>query len=481
MEVCRIFVLALFSLSILGCEVIRYESGNLITFIIVSIIILSCLYSIIISSLDTNKAGYLVDLIYEDLNSNKNDPYIAVKSNLFETLINKTSSNPKISNAIKEYRNSLIEFNTGKTSGYVTEYRASDFFNSLTICSHILERRPYIPQAATAIGIFGTFVGLLYGIVGLESIIGEVIGKNQITIDIQKIKEILKPFTIAFITSIAGIFYSIMTTWLYSLSSIILRKKIAKLTTLLDDMFEPGVSLDQIKNNADADDSLSAIVNEIKLMRKEVVGALMDSSDSIGKAITRHMQEINKNTAEIINQCIEKLNETMTRQISGLTDQMAAASKKFSTEIVNSSGQIKEVFTQTSANIQKAFDTTTANINDVFTEMNNSLIRSRESLDISVSNLEAWQESSKAIVEEGVKLNEMIKNLDEKLKQTSETIANIERLKPFVDESLANNIEEFSKQIREQQNNFAKGWSEIIESSIQSLIEAINALERVSK
>jgi hypothetical protein len=481
MEVCRIFVLALFSLSILGCEVICYESGNLITFIIVSIIIISCLYSIIISSLDTNKAGYLVDLIYEDLNSNKNDPYIAVKSNLFETLINKTSSNPKISNAIKEYRNSLIEFNTGKTSGYVTEYRASDFFNSLTICSHILERRPYIPQAATAIGIFGTFVGLLYGIVGLESIIGEVIGKNQITIDIQKIKEILKPFTIAFITSIAGIFYSIMTTWLYSLSSIILRKKIAKLTTLLDDMFEPGVSLDQIKNNADADDSLSAIVNEIKLMRKEVVGALMDSSDSIGKAITRHMQEINKNTAEIINQCIEKLNETMTRQISGLTDQMAAASKKFSTEIVNSSGQIKEVFTQTSANIQKAFDTTTANINDVFTEMNNSLIRSRESLDISVSNLEAWQESSKAIVEEGVKLNEMIKNLDEKLKQTSETIANIERLKPFVDESLANNIEEFSKQIREQQNNFAKGWSEIIESSIQSLIEAINALERVSK
>lgn len=481
MEVCRIFVLALFSLSILGCGVICYELENLITFIIVSIIIISCLYSIIISSLDTNKAGDLVDLIYEDLNSNKNDPYIAVKSNLFETLINKTSSNPKISNAIKEYRNSLIEFNTGKTSGYVTEYRASDFFNSLTICSHILERRPYIPQAATAIGIFGTFVGLLYGIVGLESIIGEVISKNQITIDIQKIKEILDPFTTAFGTSIAGIFYSIMTTWLYSLSSIILRKKIAKLTTLLDDMFEPGVSLDQIKNNADTDDSLSSIVNEIKLMRKEVVGALMDSSDSIGKAITRHMQEINKNTAEIINQCIEKLNETMTRQISGLTDQMAAASKKFSTEIVNSSGQIKEVFTQTSANIQKAFDTTTANINDVFTEMNNSLIRSRESLDISVSNLEAWQESSKAIVEEGVKLNEMIKNLDEKLKQTSETIANIERLKPFVDESLANNIEEFSKQIREQQNNFAKGWSEIIESSIQSLIEAINALERVSK
>ena len=481
MEVCRIFVLALFSLSILGCGVICYELENLITFIIVSIIIISCLYSIIISSLDTNKAGDLVDLIYEDLNSNKNDPYIAVKSNLFETLINKTSSNPKISNAIKEYRNSLIEFNTGKTSGYVTEYRASDYFNSLTICSHILERRPYIPQAATAIGIFGTFVGLLYGIVGLESIIGEVIGKNQITIDIQRIKEILAPFTTAFVTSIAGIFYSIMTTWLYSLSSIILRKKIAKLTTLLDDMFEPGMSLDQIRNNEDSDNSLVAVVNEIKLMRKEVVGALMDSSDLIGKAITRHMQEINKNTAEIINQCIEKLNETMTKQISGLTEQMAAASKKFSTEIVNSSGQIKEVFTQTASNIQKAFDSTTTNINEVFTEMNNSLIRTRESLDISVSNLEAWQQSSKDIVAEGIKLNEMIINLDTKLKQTSETIINIERLKPFVDESLANNIEEFSKQIREQQNNFAQGWSKIIESSIQSLIEAINALERVSK
>lgn len=481
MKICRFFVLLAFLLSIPFGFVICAKYANSLTFLIVSIIIISCLYCVIISILDTKKAGDLLDIICNQLNSVKTESYNAIKNNLFESLIKTTSSNPKLSNALKEYRNSLIEFNIGRTSGFVTEYRASDFFNSLSICSHILERRPYIPQAATAIGIFGTFVGLFMGLLHLEEIIIPLISKNQITIDIQIVKRILVPFTTAFVTSIAGIFYSIMTTWLYSLSSVILRKKIAKLTTLLDDMFEPGMSLDQIRNNEDSDNSLVAVVNEIKLMRKEVVGALMDSSDLIGKAITRHMQEINKNTAEIINQCIEKLNETMTKQISGLTEQMAAASKKFSTEIVNSSGQIKEVFTQTASNIQKAFDSTTTNINEVFTEMNNSLIRSRESLDISVSNLEAWQESSKAIVEEGVKLNEMIKNLDEKLKQTSETIANIERLKPFVDESLANNIEEFSKQIREQQNNFAKGWSEIIESSIQSLIEAINALERVSK
>jgi predicted glycoside hydrolase/deacetylase ChbG (UPF0249 family) len=491
MRICRFIVFCAFILSVIGCILFGLfnfiqqglSKTDFITILIVSVIIISCLYSITVSYIDTKKAGFYVERIYEELNAVAGDSYNAVKRNIFENLINATLSSPKISNALKEYRNSLVEFNSKNAHGFVTEYRASDFFNSTTICSHILERRPYIPQAATALGIFGTFIGLLFGLGQLEPIISSLSSNNNFQLNVHSIdiKTILAPFTTAFLTSIAGIFYSIMTTWLYSLSAIILRKNISELTTLLDHMFEPGMSLDQIRNSEDSDNSLTAIVREIRLMRTEVVGAVVSSSDEIGRAITKHMQDINKNTAEIINQCIENLNEKMTKQISGLTEQMAAASKKFSTEIVNSSGQIKDVFTQTASNIQKSFDTTTENINAVFTEMNQSLIRSRESLDISVSNLEAWQQASKEIVAEGIKLQEMITNLDAKLKQTSDTVVNIEKLKPFVDESLANNIEMFAKQLREQQNNFAKDWSQIIERSINSLIEAINALERVSK
>ena len=161
---------------------------------------------------------------------------------------------------------------------------------------NILRSRIYPTVAAilTGCGVLGTFVGLLIGLKGLN------LGGNmeQLQGEIQRMAD---GASIAFMTSVCGVFLSLIFTFVEKCFSWCIAKELVELQKQLSQIFEP-LPIMQVFTE----------MNTATQSSKDVLGGL---AEQIG---SKMQETMDKSTGQLIKELSETINNTLGESINKL-------------------------------------------------------------------------------------------------------------------------------------------------------------------
>lgn len=254
----------------------------------------------------------------------------------------------------QEFDESLVQTQDGKYLYNTID--SSHFFNTHTLARGMTESRllAAVPGFLTAIGVIGTFIGLQLGLseINLSS-------NNTETMKLG-IAALIQAASVAFMTSVWGIAYSVMFNFFEKYLESKIRKKIARLQDIVDNIFPRKIAeqtLDEIAHhNKESNETLSGLAEKIGSRMQVAVEQMHES-------IITGMEE---SMRRVMNPAIEKL----VSASSQLTDKQAEGSEvavkqlldKFMSGFGNEGDRQRELMNQASDRI-----------NDVVTDWGNEM------------------------------------------------------------------------------------------------------------
>lgn len=269
------------------------------------------------------------------------------------------------------YEKSIRRIRTGVTpegdvrEKYCATIDASYFFND-----DLLENKDlivpyavhrYFPQMLIAIGIFGTFLGLVVGLTGINF--------HDTANTKSSIEVLLSGIQISFRTSLYGVAFSIVLTAYQNTLTGYLESKLHELTNAIDELFPMNTQEDGINEIYQELEKQTASIQKMGTEIAEGIGNRFDSS------IQDSLVPILSNLEAVTKQIIESTKKNNEDAISS---------------IVNNIGSIITSSTQNElANLKESLATITEKNKEMF-----------ESLNQSVSRMQGVNEEQRAIMAE---------------------------------------------------------------------------------
>lgn len=224
------------------------------------------------------------------------------------------------------------------------------FFNDSTLLKERMNKRllDYIPQLLLAIGIFGTFFGLVLGLSGLDLSAG----------DNTQLNNLIDGTKISFLTSLYGMYFSIVISTLMNFHIGDYEENILKIKNNLNRVFKQALaekSLIKIEKELGIIKSVSSVISE-KL--GEIRGINKGMSVAIGQELISVIQSYNE-TNEKYMAAVTKIVKT---NLSGLAESVSSLFEEkmqriFSEEFVSKFESLNrntlEVATNNNKNIEE--------------------------------------------------------------------------------------------------------------------------------
>jgi len=204
---------------------------------------------------------------------------------------------------LKEEWNSFAESVFFENEVALQTVDAELFFNDSTLLKERMNKRllDYVPQLLLAIGIFGTFLGLVLGLSGLDLSAG----------DNTQLNNLIDGTKISFLTSLYGMYFSIAISTLMNFHIGDYEENILKIKNNLNRVFKQAL----------AEKSLIKIEKELGATRKEV-----ENVKNVNWAMSEKLGEIkgiNKGMSVAIGQelisVIQSYNETNEKYMAAVT------------------------------------------------------------------------------------------------------------------------------------------------------------------
>ncbi|NWH06733.1 anti-phage ZorAB system protein ZorA [Desulfobacter latus] len=229
---------------------------------------------------------------------------------------------------------------------------ASHFFNTSTLAPEITENRllTAVPAFLTAIGVIGTFAGLQMGLSGLSL-------SKDVGVDVLRdgIGHLINGASIAFLTSVWGVFASLVFNFLEKLSEKFIRDRIRRLQERIDTLFvraNPEEALVKISDySRHSTEVLQGLAEKIGDKMQEAVvdvsntiqGGLRDSlNDILAPAIQSLITNSNKGVETAMDALLERFIDKMGAHGEGQRDMLNAASKDVNQAVGSFSEQMHE-------------------------------------------------------------------------------------------------------------------------------------------
>lgn len=230
----------------------------------------------------------------------------------------------------QEFDETLVE--TGDSSALRNTVDADYFFNSESLAGEVMHNRvlAVVPSVLTAIGVLGTFIGLTTGLNGLNLNADNGVDELRDGID-----TLIGGAAIAFMTSVWGVFTSLLSNIIDKQAERWLSTKIRTLQSELDGLFQrqtPEHSLINIMDNTyEARESLAELHERIGNRLQEAVGAMsgqMQSAieSSMAPALTALANSTSRQNEEALASLVEKFSENIYAEGEKQADQMRLAS-----------------------------------------------------------------------------------------------------------------------------------------------------------
>ena len=224
------------------------------------------------------------------------------------------------------------------------------FFNDSTLLKERMNKRllDYIPQLLLAIGIFGTFFGLVLGLSGLDLSAG----------DNTQLNNLIDGTKISFLTSLYGMYFSIAISTLMNFHIGDYEENILKIKNNLNRVFKQALaekSLIKIEKELGIIKSVSSVISE-KL--GEIRGINKGMSVAIGQELISVIQNYNE-TNEKYMAAVTKIVKT---NLSGLAESVSSLfeekmqrifSEEFVSKFENLNRNTLEIATNNNRNIEE--------------------------------------------------------------------------------------------------------------------------------
>lgn len=227
----------------------------------------------------------------------------------------KALSNENYGNLWREFDESLVDL--PKKNRVCNTLDAAHFFNTHTLAKGLTENRliAAVPGFLTAIGVIGTFAGLQMGLVELDGLNPKTATSEQLT---QGIFGMIGGASIAFMTSVWGVFFSVAFNFIEKSFERSIRNAISNFQNQIDFLY-PRITAEQ---------SLSQI-EEFSRQSNDKLGEL---DEKIGHRLQEAMRETSVAIQEGIR---DSLNNVLGPAIEQLVNNAHSGSEKALDSMLN--------------------------------------------------------------------------------------------------------------------------------------------------
>lgn len=273
-------------------------------------------------------------------NQNRNIAY-----NDIDGILTSNSDTKEAWNEYKKTLTSVSDSQSGITILYSTE-AVSDYVNFTSIASRInIAFWQNLGGIFTGIGILGTFVGLVLGLLNID--ISEV-AKMQTSI-----KELLAGISTAFLTSLVGVSFALGFNYFHNKAIVKLKEKTAELASLLEEFYPRKTqemwlaeAFEQGRQQTDALNNLSADL-AVKL-GDEMQTKMSASFEQLAQDLARIMQDSLAPTLQGVKESLDNLNNGGVKAIGeGINDSVGTELKGFAGTLMDLQKQMQESFAAT--------------------------------------------------------------------------------------------------------------------------------------
>ena len=217
------------------------------------------------------------------------------------------------------------------------------FFNDSTLLKERMNKRllDYIPQLLLAIGIFGTFFGLVLGLSGLDLSAG----------DNTQLNNLINGTKISFLTSLYGMYFSIAISSLMNFHIGDYEENILKIKNNLNRVFKQAL----------AEKSLIKIEKELGMI-KSVIGEIRGINKGMSVAIGQELISVIQSYNETNEKYMAAVTKIVKTNLSGLAESVSSLfeekmqrifSEEFVSKFENLNRNTLEIATNNNRNIEE--------------------------------------------------------------------------------------------------------------------------------
>ena len=217
------------------------------------------------------------------------------------------------------------------------------FFNDSTLLKERMNKRllDYIPQLLLAIGIFGTFFGLVLGLSGLDLSAG----------DNTQLNNLIDGTKISFLTSLYGMYFSIAISTLMNFHIGDYEENILKIKNNLNRVFKQAL----------AEKSLIKIEKELGMI-KSVIGEIRGINKGMSVAIGQELISVIQSYNETNEKYMAAVTKIVKTNLSGLAESVSSLfeekmkrifSEEFVSKFENLNRNTLEIATNNNRNIEE--------------------------------------------------------------------------------------------------------------------------------
>lgn len=330
-------------------------------------------------------------------------------TNVFQELSSEIKKNEVVGPMWSDYEKTLISIESDYGVSFYSTENATYFFNAEDAVSDLdVNYWKNFAGVFTGLGILGTFVGLTYGLMGIDSTSTAMLQEG--------IVGLLGGMTAAFATSIFGILGAMFYGYHFSGTVSDLNAEIHKFSDTIDSFF-PRKRSEQIL--ADSLKEIRDQTSEIKMMGTDLAEQFSRSIDEapvfnkLENAIGKMSDSLNN-----LNSSIDKLNTSGVNEIAGSLDKnIGRQLKDFADTLTSLQNEMKKTFDRSTDASQKGADSLKGVIQELLLvnkEINKSMRDQLQAVNDAIASMIKQVSSAHANAED----------TSRKITQTAENAAN---------------------------------------------------------
>lgn len=342
----------------------------------------------------------------------------------------------------REFDESLV-YSADLTKLYNT-LDADHFFNARTMAGDLTSNRllAATPSFLTAIGVLGTFLGLTLGLSGLN------FSSNELTELKAGINQMISGAGLAFVSSVWGVFLSLILNWIEKQTERGVLKKITELQHDIDYLY-PRLPAEKVL--VDISDHSRESRNSLAGLAEQIGAELQKSVEGM----SRSMQEAIATTlSKILNPALQAMTSNASQQSS---QALEALIEQFSAGLRAEGVRQKESMDGAAESVNKAMESISGKMDTLFTELTEKQTKQAEADAERTSKLNA-------------QLDEQRKNSELQQQQLTtqftQQVSSLSEHQAKVIEDLAaasgKQMADFTELAKEQAGGMSKAFSEAV-------------------
>lgn len=278
----------------------------------VSVLLVTTGFFLLYSFISVFFASKRITWLKKILSTTTSENILSKREDLFSLAKEKRKSN-SVGHLWLEFNETLIEVRKDNKTTLHNTYDAAYFFNSTTLAKGVTDNRliAAVPGFLTAIGVIGTFVGLQIGL-------SEMNISADVSVDEMKtgVSAVIGGAKVAFMTSVWGVFLSVVFNFIEKLLEQGIRKKIYKLQDSIDGLLPRLNAETQLQviadNSVESKESLQGLAEQIGVKMQE---SMLTATRGISEALEATLNEI---MAPAINKLVDDTSEGNQKALEDL-------------------------------------------------------------------------------------------------------------------------------------------------------------------